>query len=164
MSTNTDKMLVELLDEPTFKVAGRGKWVLALPMRVMYRLWRLTVPVGFITDFASIPRIGRSIIQKDGPHRLPAVLHDYLYKKAGIIVGIYVEPNEKYPDNEPHEHEVIIDYTRKEADAAFLTFLRATKTNRVVCMTLYGFVRTFGLMAWWKHRRSRKRQEKRKNA
>jgi hypothetical protein len=153
-----------LLKDPAFKVAGRGKWLLSEIMQVLWKNWRVTVPVGFITDFASIPRIGRSIIQKDGPHRLPAVLHDYLYKHAGQIVGVYVEPNPMFPKNPPHEHEVTIDYTRKEADQAFRDFLIESATRRVTRVILYRFVRSFGLMAWWKHRRARTRKEKEKNA
>lgn len=39
----------------------------------------VTVPVGFVTDMASIPPILRSLIQQNGPYLLPAVVHDYLY-------------------------------------------------------------------------------------
>ena len=40
---------------------------------------RITVPVGFVTDFASIPQALQSIIRANGPYILPAVVHDYLY-------------------------------------------------------------------------------------
>src|SRR5688572_13672704 len=39
----------------------------------------LTVPVGFVTDFASIPPALQSIIRQNGLYLLPAVVHDYLY-------------------------------------------------------------------------------------
>lgn len=41
----------------------------------------VTVPKGFLTDFASLPRwpsIIRSIFRKNGKHRPAAVVHDYL--------------------------------------------------------------------------------------
>lgn len=38
----------------------------------------IVVPAGYSTDFASIPRIFQNIIQVNGRHRKPAVLHDYL--------------------------------------------------------------------------------------
>ena len=41
----------------------------------------ITVPVGFVTDFASIPPALQSFIQQNGPSLLPAVVHDYLYWK-----------------------------------------------------------------------------------
>lgn len=36
------------------------------------------VPKGFVTDLASIPRIARLLIVKNGRHRAPAIVHDYL--------------------------------------------------------------------------------------
>lgn len=42
---------------------------------------RITVPKGFVTDFASIPRVFQSIFQKDDTRWAKAViLHDYLYE------------------------------------------------------------------------------------
>ena len=38
----------------------------------------VTVPKGFITDLASIPRIARFFIIKNGRHRAAAIVHDYL--------------------------------------------------------------------------------------
>ena len=38
-----------------------------------------TVPAGFYTDFASVPRIFRNIVSKYGKHAKSSVLHDYLY-------------------------------------------------------------------------------------
>jgi hypothetical protein len=38
-----------------------------------------TVPAGFYTDFASVPKMFRNIISKYGKHAKSAVLHDYLY-------------------------------------------------------------------------------------
>ena len=38
----------------------------------------VTVPAGFVTDLASIPRIARLAIPKNGRHRKAAVIHDYL--------------------------------------------------------------------------------------
>jgi hypothetical protein len=37
------------------------------------------VPVGFVTDFASIPRVFWSILPPDGLYTYPAIVHDYLY-------------------------------------------------------------------------------------
>lgn len=39
----------------------------------------VTVPVGFVTDFASIPRIFWSALRPDGTYTYPAIVHDYLY-------------------------------------------------------------------------------------
>jgi hypothetical protein len=40
---------------------------------------RVDVPRGFVTDFASIPRIFWSFLPPDGEYAYAAVLHDYLY-------------------------------------------------------------------------------------
>lgn len=37
------------------------------------------VPAGYVTDFASIPRIGRWLIPPFGRHAIAAVVHDWLY-------------------------------------------------------------------------------------
>jgi hypothetical protein len=39
----------------------------------------VTVPTGFVTDFASIPRIFWSALRPDGEYAYAAVVHDYLY-------------------------------------------------------------------------------------
>jgi Protein of unknown function (DUF1353) len=40
---------------------------------------RITVPAGFITDLASIPRLLRGVLNINGKSRRAAVLHDWLY-------------------------------------------------------------------------------------
>lgn len=39
---------------------------------------KVVVPEGFPTDLASIPRVFRFLIVKNGRHRAPAIVHDYL--------------------------------------------------------------------------------------
>ena len=39
---------------------------------------KVVVPTGFVTDLASIPRIFRFLIVKNGRHRAAAIVHDYL--------------------------------------------------------------------------------------
>jgi hypothetical protein len=50
---------------------------------LVYRVERtnqiITVPAGFVTDFASVPWAARSIIDVVGKHSVGAVVHDYLY-------------------------------------------------------------------------------------
>ena len=41
--------------------------------------WEITVPAGFITDFASVPYPFYIWIRPDGPLAKAAVIHDYLY-------------------------------------------------------------------------------------
>lgn len=39
----------------------------------------ITVPAGFVTDFASVPWYARWLISVLGKHSIPAIVHDYLY-------------------------------------------------------------------------------------
>lgn len=39
----------------------------------------ITVPGGFVTDFASVPWYAQSVISVLGKHSVPAVVHDFLY-------------------------------------------------------------------------------------
>lgn len=51
---------------------------------------RLEVPVGFVTDLASIPTLLRNLpfLDIDGLSRRPAVVHDYLYSsRRGFRLG-----------------------------------------------------------------------------
>lgn len=42
-------------------------------------LQKVRVPSGFVTDFASIPRIFWSVLRPDGDYTYPAIIHDFLY-------------------------------------------------------------------------------------
>ena len=39
----------------------------------------ISVPTGFVTDFASIPRVFWSVLRPDGEYTYPAIIHDFLY-------------------------------------------------------------------------------------
>lgn len=74
----------QIIDPVDFRPFADGKnWIVREPL--VYRIGvsndRVVVPVGFVTDFASIPPALQSIIQANGPYILPAVVHDYLYWK-----------------------------------------------------------------------------------
>lgn len=55
----------------------------------------ITVPAGFETDLASIPRAFQILIPVNGKHRKPAVIHDYLYAnrigKRGRADSVFLE-------------------------------------------------------------------------
>ena len=63
----------------------------------------LTVPRGFVTDLASVPRVARSLVTGLDETRKPATLHDYLYRRR---VG-----------------------SRAWADAVFLEAMKSTQTG-----------------------------------
>lgn len=55
-----------------------GEWVL-MALLVWHKGKSITVPTGFITNLASIPRLLRALLNVNGKSRKPAVLHDFLY-------------------------------------------------------------------------------------
>lgn len=45
----------------------------------------LVIPAGFITDFASVPRLFQNVVENDDPDILkPSVIHDFLYSRHGL--------------------------------------------------------------------------------
>ncbi len=115
-----------LLRAPTFIVAAGRAFELASPM--VYR-WDakdilVTVPVGFVTDFASIPRPIRNLIDVNGKHRLPAVLHDRLYALGGKLADVR--------------------YTRQDADDEFLRAMKEAGVSWVTRTLMHRAVRMFG--------------------
>jgi hypothetical protein len=69
---------VELLNDD--KNDGRGSWKLTAPF--IYRsdiAGTITVPTGFITDFASVPRVPLAFWLTGDTAHDAAVIHDYLY-------------------------------------------------------------------------------------
>ena len=78
----------------------------------------ITVPTGFVTDFASVPAPGRILISGHGHDRWAAVVHDYLYSEK--------------------------KFTRKQADEVFLEALELSGVNLVKRRIMYRAVRTGG--------------------
>lgn len=81
----------------------------------------ISVPIGFITNFASVPRIFRNIVQQWGDHGKAAVIHDYLYSSGNFY-----------------------NLTRKEADLVFLEAMKYSKVPFLKRQLLYRLVRLFG--------------------
>lgn len=79
MSAFLSKLVVEQVD--TEAGEGRGSWQLVQPL--VYRSAslsiELTVPIGFITDFASVPRVPFVFDWLGDRGHLAATLHDWLY-------------------------------------------------------------------------------------
>jgi len=85
------------------------------------------VPIGFSTDFASIPRIFQRILPKLDRHIRAAILHDWLY-----LAG---------------------EDTRQHADGIFLDGMRDLGVSWLKRRTIYSATRAFGWIAWNRHRK-----------
>ena len=81
----------------------------------------VVVPNGFKTDYASVPKIFRNIINTYGKHGKAAVVHDWLYSK-----------------------NCNIDITRAEADKIFLEIMKECGVGVIKRNLMYRMVRLFG--------------------
>lgn len=97
------------LIEPLIYVSGVGE--------------RFEIPAGFLTDYASIPKMFRNIYEPTGPARFPAILHDFLYGKLG---------------GAPYYK------TRRESDDLFLEAMQLVGVDLAQRRIIYRAVRLFG--------------------
>lgn len=109
------------------QIGTSNTYMLTKDFRVVADGDRITVPAGFETDFASIPKLFRFIIPMRGKHGSAAVVHDYLYLR-----GVK---------------------TRKKADEIFLALMKYLKVTKWKRRIMYRAVRLFGWYAWKKGRK-----------
>lgn len=88
------------------------------------RYRELTVPAGYVTDLASIPRVLWPIVGSPYDPRFAkaATVHDYLYSTKQV--------------------------PREEADKELKTLLRLAGVPRWKCQAMYLAVRAFGGLHW----------------
>src|SRR3990167_388955 len=87
----------------------------------------IIVPVGFQTDFASIPSLFWMMLPPDGQYTAAAVVHDYLY---------FTQTR-----------------TRLASDRIFLEAMKVLKVNIFKRLVMFKAVRTFSFIPW--NRRAR---------
>ncbi len=106
------------------------KWQLMLPLR--YRTAEdeiITIPAGFYTDLASIPRLLHALIPVNGRHRAAAILHDYLF--------------------------VVQDRPRQAVDALFLEAMALSGVRWTQRHAMHAAVRLGGWLPWRANARAR---------
>jgi hypothetical protein len=96
---------------------------------------RVDVPIGFVTDFASIPRIFYSALRPDGDYAYAAVVHDYLYWTQ--------------------------QRSRESSDEIFNLAMQDLKIDTKTRSTIYNAVRAFGGHAWTANAKLKSNGEKR---
>ena len=114
MSSFTERLIVSKLDKKFWTVERKFTYHVGDEDSIEF----ITVPFGFITDFASVPRIFWSVLPPDGEYTQAAVLHDYMY-------------NEKL-------------YERKICDDIFLEAMTVLKVPGWKRRIIYYAVRMFG--------------------
>lgn len=103
-----------------------GGWVLMQELAYRGAFDRMVVPAGFVTDFASVPRVFWGLIPPYGKHTRAAVVHDWLYAMGEV--------------------------PRIQADGIFRRIMRECGVGRAKRWTMYLALRLFGWAAWRKHR------------
>lgn len=86
----------------------------------------ITVPAGFKTDLASIPRVLWNVLPPIGAYDAAAVVHDYLYQHNGV--------------------------SRREADAVLLEAMRILGVRVTQRWAIYAGVRAGGWFVWNRYR------------
>ena len=98
---------------------------------------------GFRTDFASVPRVFWRMLPPWGRYTPAAVVHDFLYERAGACqladrAGLYI-------------------YTRKMADRLFRQYMAVLAVPQWKRAVMYRALRIGGWLAWRRYS-SKKRQ------
>jgi Protein of unknown function (DUF1353) len=99
------------------------------------RLQRVNVPIGFVTDFASVPAPFWPLLPPDGEYTYPAIVHDYLYWDQRR--------------------------SRAEADEILKIGMEDLRIPRWKIEAIYGAVRVFGGGPWDENARLKAQGEKR---
>jgi len=94
---------------------------------------KIKVPVGFITDFASVPKMFWGFISNWGKHGKAAVIHDYLYQNH--------KPEGKW-------FKRMFSKERKRADDIFLEGMVVLKVIVWKRRAMHLAVRLFSWLAW----------------
>ncbi|MDF0668564.1 MAG: DUF1353 domain-containing protein [Nitrospira sp.] len=118
--------------EPIYFLTAPISWT---PNQGQERYEAVTVPPGFVTDFASIPRIFWSALRPDGEYAYAAVVHDYLY----------------WTQTRP----------REEADEILKMAMEDFEIGTTTVGTIYNAVRLGGKVAWNGNAKKKMQGEKR---
>lgn len=99
--------------------------------------YRIVVPAGTVTDFASVPRLLWWWEPPHGRALCASIVHDHLYQLNGRPCS----------NGETHD--------RKSADRVFYEGLLRTGVPKVRAWPMYAALRLFGGFAWRKHGRAK---------
>ncbi len=121
MSSFTSQPWFEPIIDSKFWLVKRG---FTYHITSEYGKDKIVIPVGFETDFASVPKLFWSIIPPWGRYGKAAVVHDYLYRTQ--------------------------TRTRKESDDIFLEAMGVLNVVVWKRTIMYLAVRWFGWFAWRK--------------
>jgi hypothetical protein len=106
---------------------------------------RITVPLGFEYDGASIPRILWTLVNitPDGLHRAAALIHDWIYRNRGNLGDSYQKFLEDSWKTIPNGK-----WERIHADRMFARLLREAEVPKFRRRIMYLAVRLLGWLSW----------------
>jgi Protein of unknown function (DUF1353) len=113
-------LYISRFKDPMYFLLKPISWKLAANSEA--RAAPVQVPIGFVTDFASIPRAFYSLLKPDGDYSYAAVMHDYLYWSQTT--------------------------SKEEADTVFKLVMEEFAIDKITTATLYNAVKSFGRKAW----------------
>lgn len=117
-------LIVKRFKDAYYVVAAGGAWWKA--GKGQRNFAKVEVPIGFVTDFASIPRVFWSLFRPDGVYMYAAVIHDFLYWDQ--------------------------QRDRTEADQVFRYAMQDLRISEWQSTVLFRAVDTFGRAAWESNR------------
>lgn len=128
MFDKTEPLRVEYIDGRLWKLLEHFAW---FDETVEPEGWSIEVPAGFVTDFASIPRIFWNILPPAGLYAKAALIHDWLYYQ-GCVGDVSV--------------------SREYADTVFLHAMEELGVSWFRRQVMYRAVRVFAGSLWAKRR------------
>lgn len=137
------KLVLVLLDDRTHGVTRDGRSLWGVERLLSYRTdvggaGTITVPPGFVTDLASIPRLVSGVLPPDGPWLKAAIVHDFLYGTHGTGVWQAHPPGITRPT----------PYSREEADAILREAMEDRGVGVVQRALIWSGVRVGGAKGW----------------
>ncbi|EOD5071623.1 TPA: DUF1353 domain-containing protein [Salmonella enterica subsp. enterica serovar Enteritidis] len=97
MSRFTTPAILEMLDHYLWRVHEPFEFYLSDDNSDV-----ISVPAGFVTDLATVPRIFWTLLPPDGKYTKAAIIHDYLGGvdiRAGKILRLFASPVQVFIDN-----------------------------------------------------------------
>lgn len=123
LSGCASKHIIEIPNQPCIIPVKNDQFITCEPFTVGVDGKLITVPKGFLTDLASIPRVFWALdAPNDTVSIAPAILHDYMYSA-------------EFP---------YTSYTRKQADDIFYQALRVNGASTWQAFKFWSTVRLFG--------------------
>ena len=132
MSSFTSELVVQALDDSKWKVAEEFNYNIGAADSHK----AVEVPVGFITDFASIPRPLWVLLPPWGKYGKAAVIHDFMYTEH------------KHSIHSAEGVESFVQIDRKQADDIFLEAMGVLGVGVITRYAMYYAVRAFGTIPW----------------